>query len=139
VELLATVVEEAQRLDRHIQNLLDMTRLGHGSLTLLRDRVDLHDIVASAVGQLRDAMKGLQVDIDIPATLPLLWIHGVLIEQVLFNLLDNAIRFSPSDGHITIVARAEADSVELDLCDEGHGIPESEREKIRHVLHREPG
>jgi two-component system sensor histidine kinase KdpD len=129
-ELLATIVEEAQRLDRHIQNLLDMTRLGQGSLTLRRDWVDLHDIVSSAVGRLRDALKGIPIDIEISGTVPLLWVHGVLIEQALVNLLDNAVRFSPADGHITITAGSDGGRVEIDVCDDGPGIPENERERI---------
>jgi two-component system sensor histidine kinase KdpD len=129
-DLLATVVAEAQRLDRHIQNLLDMTRLGQGKMTLRRDWVDLHDIVSSAVDRLRDALKGLPVTIDIADTVPLLWVHGVLIEQALVNLLDNAICFSPPDGRITITARAAEGRVEIDLCDDGPGIPVNEREKI---------
>lgn len=129
-ELLITVVEEAQRLDRHIQNLLDMTRLGQGSLTLLRDWVDLHDVISSAIERLRDNLKGLQIVTDIEAALPLLWVHGVLIEQALVNLLDNAIRFSPANGCITIRARPVDCLVEINVCDEGPGIPEDEREKI---------
>lgn len=129
-ELLATIEEEAQRLDRHIQNLLDMTRLGQGGLTLQRDWVDLHDIVASAVNRLRDTLKGLTVAIDITDSVPLLWVHGVLIEQALVNLLDNAVRFSPPGGDVSISARADDDQVYIDLCDEGPGIPENEREKI---------
>lgn len=130
LDLLATVVEEAQRLDRHIQNLLDMTRLGHGSLTLHRDWVDLHDIVASAVERLRDVLKGLPVDVRLAESVPLLWVHGVLIEQALVNLLDNAARFSPVDGRLSITAAAAAGGVVIELCDEGPGIPEQEREKI---------
>ena len=129
-ELLATVVEEAQRLDRHIQNLLDMTRLGQGSLTLKRDWVDVHDIVSSALERLRSVLKGLEIDIDISPAVPLLWVHGVLIEQALVNLLDNAIHFSPAGGRIRITARSDADRVAIELCDEGPGVPESEREKI---------
>ncbi len=129
-ELLATVVEEAQRLDRHIQNLLDMTRLGQGTLTLKRDWVDLHDVVFSAVSRLRDAIKELPISVDIAPDVPLLWVHGILIEQALVNLLDNAVCFSPADGHITLRARMQNGQVVIDLCDCGPGIPEDEREKI---------
>jgi two-component system, OmpR family, sensor histidine kinase KdpD len=129
-ELLATVVEEAQRLDRHIQNLLDMTRLGQGTLTLKRDWVDLHDVVFSAVSRLRDAIKELPISVDIASDVPLLWVHGILIEQALVNLLDNAICFSPADGHITLRARMQNGQVMINLCDCGPGIPEDEREKI---------
>lgn len=129
-DLLKTVVEEARRLDRHIQNLLDMTRLGQGALTLHRDWVDLHDIVASAISRLPDALKELSVQIDIAPDVPLLWVHGVLIEQALVNLLDNAARFSPVSGTIEIKAHCLPEAIEINLCDEGPGIPEDEREKI---------
>jgi len=129
-ELLATILEEAQRLDRYIQNLLDMTRLGQGNLTLRRDWVDLHDIVSSSIARLQDALKGLSIDIDIAETVPLIWVHGVLIEQAVVNLLDNAIRFSPVDGRISISVSSETDKIDIELCDEGPGIPENEKEKI---------
>ena len=129
-ELLATVVEEAQRLDRHIQNLLDMTRLGQGSLTLKRDWVDVHDIVSSAVDRMSSVLKGMNIDIDISPSVPLLWVHGVLVEQALVNLLDNAIRFSPVEGCIGITASSDNEDVVIKLCDEGPGIPAEEREKI---------
>ncbi|WP_275096045.1 DUF4118 domain-containing protein [Sedimenticola hydrogenitrophicus] len=130
IELLKTVVEEAQRLDRHIQNLLDMTRLGQGTLSLRRDWVDLHDIVASAVERMRDPLEGWPLSIDIAADVPLLWVHGVLIEQALVNLLDNALRFSPADGRILLGAAYADGQVEIRLCDQGPGIPPGEREKI---------
>jgi len=129
-ELLRTVVDESQRLDRYIQNLLDMTRLGQGKLSLQRDWVDLHDIVSSAAERMHDVLEGFPLDIDIAADVPLLWVHGVMIEQALVNLLDNALRFSPGGGRITITARRIQDRVEIRLCDEGPGIPDIEREKI---------
>lgn len=129
-ELLTTVVEEAQRLDRYIQNLLDMTRLGQGSLTLKRDWVDVHDLVSSAVDRLRDALKAVQLKLTIDNGVPLLWIHGVLIEQALVNLLDNAIRFSPPGGEIELSAFVDQQWAVIELCDQGPGIPAEEREKI---------
>jgi len=129
-ELLRTVVDEAQRLDRHIQNLLDMTRLGQGKLTLRRDWVDLHDIVASAVQRVGDLKKTVKLETRLPPDLPLLRVHGVLIEQALVNLLDNALRFSPPGGHIFLTAEEKDERLELTLCDQGPGIPPAEREKI---------
>lgn len=129
-ELLAMIDEEARRLDRHVQNLLDMTRLGHGSLKLNRDWVDLHDIVASATGRLADRLSKDRLDIRIPAEFPLLWLHGALIEQAFFNLLDNAIRFSPPRGTIAIHAKHENGDAIISICDEGPGVPAAEREKI---------
>ena len=130
-ELLATVAAEAQRLDRHIQNLLDMTRLGQGKLSLHRDWVDLHDIIASAIARLTDVLEGLRVEVQIPDDLPLLWVHGSLIEQALINLLDNAARFSPpKQGQIGIQAERAGDEVWIEVRDQGPGIPESERETV---------
>jgi two-component system sensor histidine kinase KdpD len=122
--------EEARRLDRHVQNLLDMTRLGHGKLKLNRDWVDLHDIVASASSRLADRLSKLHLEVEISAGFPLLWLHGALIEQAFFNLLDNAIRYSPQSGHIRIKAREESGNAVIEVCDEGPGVPVNEREKI---------
>jgi len=129
-ELLATIAAEAQRLDRHIQNLLDMTRLGQGKLNLHRDWVDLHDIIASAIARVPDVLTGVEVKIQVPAEMPLLWVQGSLIEQALVNLLDNAARLSPENGCIGIQAELVGDEIRIDLCDQGPGIPEDEREKI---------
>lgn len=129
-ELLATVAEEAQRLDRHIQNLLDMSRLGQGRLTLSRDWVDVHDIIYSVVEKMGGTLKTVNINIDIEPDVPMLWVHGVLIEQAVVNLLDNAVRFSPREGQISITARHSNTDVVIELCDEGPGIPQEEREKI---------
>lgn len=129
-ELLITIDEEARRLDRHVQNLLDMTRLGHGGMKLKRDWVDLQDILASACNRLHDRLGAYRLTIEIPAELPLLYLHGALIEQAIFNLLDNSIRFTPEHGQIRIMAQREGDHVIIDICDEGPGVDTEDREKI---------
>lgn len=129
-ELLITIDEEARRLDSHVQNLLDMTRLGHGGMKLKRDWVDLQDIVASACHRLRDRLGTDRLIIEIPAELPLMYLHGALIEQAIFNLLDNAIRFSPEHGQIRVTAYREGHQVIMGICDQGPGIDPSDREKI---------
>jgi two-component system sensor histidine kinase KdpD len=75
-------------------------------------------------------LRDIQVKIEMSPQLPLVWVHGVLIEQALVNLLDNAIRFSPPGGCISILARSNGQTIEIDVCDEGPGIPVSEREVI---------
>lgn len=129
-ELLQTVLEEAQRLNRYIQNLLDMTRLGGGKLTPSRDWVDLNDIISSAIERLHKELAPLQVELQLPAQNPLLYVHGVLIEQALVNVLDNAARFSPPQGRITISARHSEQTVTISVCDEGPGIPPEQREQV---------
>ncbi|NYH10669.1 sensor histidine kinase [Pseudomonas moraviensis] len=129
-ELLEGTRDEAERLDRYIQNLLDMTRLGHGALKLARDWVSPADIVGSALNRLRAVLSSLQVATDVPAELPLLFVHAALIEQALVNVLENAARFSPSHGRLQLRAGADESEVFFSVSDEGPGIPVDERAKI---------
>jgi len=129
-ELLEGTRDEAERLDRYIQNLLDMTRLGHGALKLARDWVSPADIVGSSLNRLRAVLAPLQVSTDVPAELPLLYVHAALIEQALVNVLENAARFSPSHGRLQLRAGANEQEIFFAVSDEGPGIPEEDRAKI---------
>lgn len=129
-ELLEGTRDEAERLDRYIQNLLDMTRLGHGALKLARDWVSPADIVGSALNRLRAVLAPLQVQVDVAPQLPLLHIHAALIEQALINVLENAARFSPPQGVLQLVAGANQQELWFAVSDEGPGIPEEDRAKI---------
>lgn len=129
-ELLEGTRDEAERLDRYIQNLLDMTRLGHGGLKLARDWVAPADIVASAVQRLRPVLAPLQLELLVPQQLPLLYVHAALIEQALVNVLENAARFSPAQGCLQLAVEADQDELRILVADQGPGIPEAEREKI---------
>ncbi|WP_456256301.1 DUF4118 domain-containing protein [Pseudomonas iridis] len=129
-ELLEGTRDEAERLDRYIQNLLDMTRLGHGALKLARDWVSPADIVGSSLNRLRAVLAPLQVSTEVPAELPLLYVHAALIEQALVNVLENAARFSPPNGRLQLNAGANDTEIYFSVSDEGPGIPEDERAKI---------
>ncbi|HBX54672.1 sensor histidine kinase [Pseudomonas sp. UBA2684] len=129
-ELLESTRDEAERLDRYIQNLLDMTRLGHGGLKLARDWVAPVDIVASATQRLRPVLAPLALEVVTPAELPLLYVHAALIEQALVNVLENAARFSPVGGRLRVVLDSDASELRIAVSDQGPGIPESERAKI---------
>lgn len=129
-ELLEGTRDEAERLDRYIQNLLDMTRLGHGALKLARDWVSPADIVGSSLNRLRAVLAPLQVSTEVPAELPLLFVHAALIEQALVNVMENAARFSPSHGRLELRAGADDSEIFFSVSDEGPGIPEDERAKI---------
>ncbi|MFH0020760.1 DUF4118 domain-containing protein [Pseudomonas fluorescens] len=129
-ELLEGTRDEAERLDRYIQNLLDMTRLGHGALKLARDWVSPADIVGSSLNRLRAVLAPLQVSTEVPAELPLLYVHAALIEQALVNVLENAARFSPVHGRLQLSAGADDQEIYFSVSDEGPGIPEDERAKI---------
>jgi two-component system sensor histidine kinase KdpD len=129
-ELLEGTRDEAERMDRYIQNLLDMTRLGHGGLKLARDWVAPADIVASAVQRLRPVLAPLQVELQVPAELPLLYAHAALIEQALINVLENAARFSPAQGRLRVSIASDEGELRFAVSDQGPGIPQAEREKI---------
>jgi two-component system sensor histidine kinase KdpD len=134
-ELLQNTLGEAQRLDRYIQNLLDMTRIGQGDLKLERNWVDLHDIVASAATRLGHIPGKPPLQVDIPGDLPLLWVHGALVEQALVNLLDNALRYSPPGGRVSISATQGEKALTIEVADEGPGIPAEEQEKVFDMFH----
>ena len=129
-ELLEGTRDEAERLDRYIQNLLDMTRLGHGALKLARDWVSPADIVGSSINRLRAVLAPLQVSTEVPPELPLLFVHAALIEQALVNVLENAARFSPVHGRVQLRAGVEDNELFFSVSDEGPGIPQEERAKI---------
>lgn len=129
-ELLEGTRDEAERLDRYIQNLLDMTRLGHGALKLARDWVSPADIVGSSLNRLRAVLAPLQVSTEVPPELPLLYVHAALIEQALVNVLENAARFSPPHGRVQLRAGVDDNELSFSVSDEGPGIPEEERAKI---------
>lgn len=129
-ELLDAVMGEGRRLDRYIQNLLDMTRLGHGTLRLDRDWVLLADVLASALRRLGEGLAGLRVVRDIPSELPLLYVHPALLEQALVNVIENAARFSPEDGELTISGCRDQARLLIRVTDQGPGIPEEERNRV---------
>ena len=129
-ELLQTVLDESNRLDRYIQNLLDMTRLGHGAPSLRREWVDLNDVVSSAVRRLDRVLGKVRLQVTIDPDAALAHVHGAFIEQAIVNLLDNAARFSPDGAPVTLSATRQGEKIVIEIADQGPGIPESEREKI---------
>ena len=128
--LLETVRLEGERLDRYVQNLLDMTRLGHGGLTLNRDWIGVDELVGSAVTRLQRYQPSATFELRIARDLAPLWVHPALVEQALFNVIENAAKFSPS-GEPVIIDAADVDGqVRIDITDRGPGIPEDERKRI---------
>lgn len=138
-ELLNNTLSESLRLDRYIQNLLDMTRLGHGELTLDRDWVGLDEIIGVVHRRSKPLLNSVRLNIHIPENLPLLLVHPALIEQAIFNVLENSIRFSPENGTINIQARQSGNSIELDISDCGPGVLPEDRERIFDMFHTASG
>ncbi|SDR71650.1 two-component system, OmpR family, sensor histidine kinase KdpD [Halopseudomonas xinjiangensis] len=134
-ELLDNTLSEARRLDRYIQKLLDMTRLGHGELTLDRDWVGVDDIVSVVLRRVRPLQGDVELKVALPADLPLLHVHPALIEQAVFNVLENAVRFSPPGGAVRIEASHDPDWLCLDITDSGPGIRPEAWEQVFDMFH----
>lgn len=135
-ELLAGILDEASRLNRYIQNLLDMTRLGGGAIRPHCDWVDLQDLLFAAQRRLRRELGQRRLVISLPPALDLLYVQAVLIEQCLVNVLENAIRHTTDHGCIQIRARCDREGVWLDIEDDGPGIASADRERVFEMFYR---
>jgi two-component system sensor histidine kinase KdpD len=122
-ELLGTALSEAERLDRFVGNLLDMTRLDAGAIVPKSEPVDAGDLVSTALRRAGPILQDRTVSSAVAPDLPPLSLDFVLAEQALFNLLDNAVKYSPADGRIEVDARPAGEGVEIVVRDEGPGIP----------------
>jgi two-component system sensor histidine kinase KdpD len=135
-DLVATVIDESERLNRFIANLLDMTKLESGAIVPNNALHDVGEIVGSALRRAGKILARHKVSLELAAELPMLQLDAVLFEQVLFNLLDNAAKYSPPDTTISIRCFRERDSVSLQIADEGEGIPPTELESVFDKFYR---
>ena len=129
-KLLKTAQDEARRLNWLVQNLLDMTRLEGGAIRMKTQPCDVHDVVGAALRQLGEAAQSHPVSVTIAPNLPLVPMDNVLIVQVLVNVLDNALKYSPGETPVEIEAQTDADHLEIRVLDRGRGIPEEELERV---------
>ncbi|MCE1205393.1 MAG: sensor histidine kinase KdpD [Holophagaceae bacterium] len=135
-ELLQSAQEEAQRLHRLVSNLLDITRLESGGLDLQTEWMPLEEVVGAALNRRELAQLAHRVRVALPEDLPLVAMDGVLMEQLLLNLLDNALKYSPPESPVDIKAWAAGKSLTLSIADQGPGIPAGEEERIFEKLAR---
>jgi two-component system sensor histidine kinase KdpD len=135
-ELAQTIAEEADRLNRLIRNLLDMTRLEAGAVQVRKEWHALEEIVGAVLARLDDRLQGRPVAIDIPDDLPLVPLDSVLIEQVLVNLLENAIKYTPPKSPIEISASITDAQVLVQVADRGPGIPPGDEERVFDKFYR---
>ncbi|TIQ38459.1 MAG: sensor histidine kinase KdpD [Mesorhizobium sp.] len=135
-DLLSTVVDESERLNRFIANLLDMTKIESGAMEPNYAFHYVGDIVGSALDRARKITGEHRIDTDIPADLPMLRLDPVLFEQVLFNLLDNAAKYAPPGSAIRLQGWLDNGSVILQIMDEGPGIPVDDLERIFDTFYR---
>jgi two-component system sensor histidine kinase KdpD len=135
-ELISSVRDEAGRLDRLLRNLLDMTRLEAGSMQLRKDWHALDEVVGTALARVEPRLGSHRITINLPPSLPLIRIDGVLIEQVLVNLLENAAKYAPPQTAIELTASVRNDAILVEVADRGPGIPSGEETRIFDKFYR---
>ncbi|MGA7546103.1 MAG: sensor histidine kinase KdpD [Methyloceanibacter sp.] len=136
VELIGTIIEESERLNRFIANLLDMTRLEAGSVKPNTARYDISEIVGTALERASKILVRHHVEVESAADLPMLELDPVLFEQALFNILDNAAKYAPPETTIHIQSWREENTVKLQILDEGDGITPDDLDRIFDKFHR---
>ncbi len=134
--LLETAYEESERLNRLVGNLLNMTRLEAGSIHLRREPCDIQDAIGAALEQLEKPLAKRPVKVDLPPDLPLISMDIALFGQALVNILDNAIKYSPPEALIEINVTQSQDTVKIEVCDRGIGIPTEDLERVFDKFYR---
>jgi two-component system sensor histidine kinase KdpD len=135
-ELLTTIIDESERLNRFIANLLDMTKLESGAIIPNVAMHDLGEIVGSALRRASRILAHHQVALELAPDLPMLELDAVLFEQVLFNLLDNAAKYAPPETTVRIQTWRSGGSVTLQILDEGSGIPAADLDHVFDKFYR---
>ncbi|SFZ85436.1 two-component system, OmpR family, sensor histidine kinase KdpD [Devosia enhydra] len=134
-DLLAAIEEEAGRLSRFVGNLFDMTRIDAGLVRARREPVDVRAVIAAAAERARRVHPGLEIETSIADPMPQAEADPALLEQVVFNILDNARKYG-GDAPVSIYARGQEDGVTIAVTDQGRGIPPQDLERIFERFYR---
>lgn len=135
-ELIETVREGAERMDRLVGNLLDSARYESGMLRLNKEWCDVQDILGVALRRTSEVLKERPVQVDVPPGLPLVRADFTLIEQVVINLVYNAVKYSPPKTEVSITVAQTDETIEVSVQDRGPGVPEADRERVFDKFYR---
>jgi two-component system sensor histidine kinase KdpD len=135
-ELLGAIRDEAERMTKLVDNVLQMARLQSGAVRLSRDWQPFEEIVGEVLRRLRPVLAGRTVDAQLPATLPMVHVDAVLIGQVLANLIENAVKYTPAGTPIHVAAAQEHGELVVAVSDEGPGLPAGEEARVFEMFHR---
>ncbi len=130
LELLQVIDEESDRLNRFIQEMMDLARLESGGLDMRRSEISISEIVETALERAAPLLVNHEVDVDLDPALPHLTVDAVAFSQVLYSLLDNATKYSPPGSRIVVSACSQDSTMLLSVHDQGPGIPRDLREKV---------
>jgi two-component system sensor histidine kinase KdpD len=136
VELSRAIYDEARRMSNLVSNILDMARLDAGMIQLHKDWYPVEEIIGTVLTRFSKQMAGRNVKVVLPPGIPLVYCDAVMIEQVLTNLLENALRYTPAGSPLEITADVSADKVEISLADHGPGIPEGLENRLFEKFYR---
>jgi two-component system, OmpR family, sensor histidine kinase KdpD len=137
-DLLENIHDETDRLERLVNNLLEMTRLESGAIKPHRELHHPGDVIGSAIARIEDKLGNRVLNTEIPQDLPLVPMDGLLVEQVLVNLLDNALKYTPEESPIDISAWVEKKQLRLQVADRGPGVPEEDLPRLFDKFYRGP-
>jgi two-component system sensor histidine kinase KdpD len=135
-ELLVTIREETDRLNRLVGNIMDLARIRAGALIPAREPTAFDEIVAAVTARLRPQLAGFSLGLDLPVDLPDALADPVQMDQVLTNLLENAVRHAPQGSTIEVSARPAGEMVRVRVADAGPGIPPADRERVFEAFYR---
>jgi two-component system sensor histidine kinase KdpD len=138
-ELLETIVDESQRLTRLVENLLHMTRLSSGSVQINRQWQPVEEAIGSALHRLDHVLAGREVNVQIEGNMPLIHADDILLETILVNLIDNALKYSPHHSPIEIQSEPVSGGIAIQVADRGCGILPGDEKKIFEKFHRGSG
>jgi two-component system sensor histidine kinase KdpD len=129
-ELVETINDQAERMERLINNLLDMTRLESGGLHPRKEWQPVQEVIGSALHHLDKRLSGRLVTTHVPADLPLVPFDAISIEQVLVNLLDNALEYTPEGTPLDVNVTRTQDGIALEVLDRGPGLPPGTEQRV---------
>ena len=135
-ELLVTILEETDRLNRLVGNILDLARIRAGALIPRRVPTDVQEVAEAVLARMRPQLAHVRVELAVPEDLPEIAADPMQLDQVLTNLVENAARHSPPGGVVGIRVSREGDAVRVRVSDEGPGIPPAQREKVFEPFYR---
>jgi two-component system sensor histidine kinase KdpD len=133
------IEREADRLNRLVGNLLDMSRIEGGALQLEKEWYPLDEVLHDVLEHMQPLLKGRQISLDLPVELPPVEVDYLLLDQVLTNLIENALRYTPARSPITIAVSTTTTNMTISVADQGPGIPVSDLERIFDKFYRVQG